>query len=162
MEFEQALMPEVRKTSKWSLHEIEDFLGKIVIPVRLASLTPTGNPNVCSLWYFYEGGAIWCATQQNARVVTWLENHPNCGFEISTESMPYRGVRGQGKVTILKEEGPRVLSRLIDRYLESHDSQFAEWLTSRNESEVAIRIDPTWMTAWDFTPRMRQGTAGFA
>lgn len=149
-------MTVVRRNSKWSQQEIETFLAQIVIPARLACITPAGKPAVCSLWYFYEAGVIWCATQQKARIVNYLENHPVCGFEISTESMPYRGVRGQGNVSISRENGPRVLTRLIDRYLESQNSQFAKWLLSREEDEVAIKIDPTWVTAWDFAPRMKR------
>ena len=68
--------------------------------------------------------------------------------------MPYQGVRGQGQVTLLQAEGEAVLRRLIERYLGTQDSEFARWLIQRAETEVAIRIQPNWLTSWDFSGRM--------
>ena len=79
----------IRSTSAWSGDEIELFLLESSIPARLACLTPSGAPLVCSLWYLYEDGAD-------------------------------------------------VLGGLI----------------RRQDNEVAIRIDPAWITAWDYKQRM--------
>ena len=145
----------LRPNSVWSLQAIEDFLDGQRIPVRLACLTPSGGPVVCSLWYLYDDGALWCATQKSARVAGYLALQPACGFEIAPEAMPYRGVRGQGIATLSQERGPYVLERLIDRYLGNRGSEFARWLLKRAHKEVAIKIDPGWMTSWDFSPRMK-------
>jgi len=153
----QEIMPLIRSSSKWALPEIEVFLRECVVPLRLACLTPRGIPIVCSLWYLYDEGALWCATQADAKVAAYLEKHSFCGFEIAPDALPYRGVRGQGKVTCSQERGLDVLWRLIDRYLGSRDSEFARWLISRASSELAIRIEPSWLTAWDFSPRMGSG-----
>jgi hypothetical protein len=148
-------MTRIRSSSAWSLAEIERFLAGCVIPVRLACLTSRREPIVCSLWYLHEDGALWCATQNSAKVAQYLRHHPFCGFEISTESLPYKGVRGQGEVTLSLERGPDILLRLIDRYLGTRDSGFARWLIARSSDEVAIAIRPRWLTAWDFSTRMR-------
>lgn len=145
----------IRSNSAWTLKTIESFLGEQQIPARLACLTPNGGPVVCSLWYLYEDGALWCATQESAKVVDYLAQYPHCGFEIATETPPYKGVRGQGQATISQERGLDVLLRLIDRYVGNRESDFARWLIKRSSLEVAIRIEPTWMTAWDFSPRMK-------
>ena len=145
----------IRPNSVWTLPEIERFLGEQRIPIRLACLTPRGGPIVCSLWYLYADSALWCATQKNARIVRYLTEHPLCGFEIAPESLPYKGVRGQGKATISAERGADVLLNLIDRYLGGPDSEFARWLMARRDNEVAIRIDPTWLSSWDFSNRMQ-------
>ncbi|NIM69417.1 MAG: pyridoxamine 5'-phosphate oxidase family protein [Xanthomonadales bacterium] len=147
-------MSRVRESSAWSLQEIESFLDTCVIPVRLACITNSGAPVVCSLWYQYGDGALWCATQKTARVARYLQNHPLCGFEVAPDPLPYRGVRGQGRVTLSEARGPEVLAQLIDRYLGDGDSQFARWLMARASNEVAIRIVPTWLTSWDFAARM--------
>lgn len=147
----------IRSNSAWSLPMIESFLDGCVIPVRLACITPRGSPMICSLWYLYEDGAFWCATQMTAKVAGYLDNHPFCGFEISPEAPPYSGVRGQGKVTLCEERGLEILLKLVDRYLGSRESDFARWLIKRGSSEVAIRIEPSWLTAWDFSPRMSPG-----
>lgn len=148
-------MTVIRSNSVWSLNQIEDFFNDCVIPVRLACLTQGYTPIVCSLWYVYESGAIWCATQKTAKVVRYLDNQPACGFEIAPDAPPYKGVRGQGQATLSDERGLDVLTRLIDRYLGDRDSDFARWLIERGRNEVAIRVAPDWMTSWDFTPRMK-------
>ena len=146
----------IKKSSHWELNQIEAFLHECVIPVRLASINGEGKPLVCSLWFLYDDGAIWCATKASASVAGFLTQSSDCGFEIAPEAMPYRGVRGQGVVSILPDQGLPVLLRLIDRYLGSRDSGFAQWLIAQANDEVAIRIDPDWYTAWDFTKRMER------
>lgn len=149
-------MPEtiIRSTSAWSAGQIEKFLLDAVIPVRLASLSKSGAPLLCALWYVYDQGCIWCATQRSAKLVGLLERDQRCAFEIAGDLPPYRGVRGQGTATLSAADGPSVLLRLIDRYLDSRDSRFAQWLMARQDEEVAIRIEPTWLTSWDFARRM--------
>lgn len=144
----------IRPSSTWTLPQIEQFLKDIVIPVNLACLAPNEIPINCSLWYLYEAGVFWCATQKTAKVVKYLGNSPYCGFEISSQTIPYRGVRGQGKTTISDANGADVLTRLIDRYLHDRNSRFAHWLLERADTEVVISIRPLWMTSWDFSTRM--------
>ncbi len=147
-------MMKIRDSSAWSKPEIAGFLGDSVIPVRLACVTPSGAPLVCSLWYVYADDAIWCATQQSAAVVKYLEKDSRCAFEIAPEQPPYKGVRGQGRASLVQAEGQDVLLRLVDRYLGDRESGFARWLIKRSDTEMAIRISPDWITSWDFAARM--------
>ena len=112
-------------------------------------------PLICSLWYLYEDGKFWLATQKRASVVDFVRANPNCGIEVAGEQPPYRGVRGQGVASLDAAAGPAVLERLICRYLGNTDSDFARWLLSRGDDEVAIAVEPAWLTSWDFTPRMQ-------
>lgn len=144
----------VRKSSAWSADEIGRYLDKIEIPARLACLGGNGAPLIVSLWFIHNGGAIWCATQDSAKIAALLRQDPRCAFEIAADSRPYRGVRGQGRATISAQQGPAVLDSLIERYLKTQDSPFARWLAARSESEVAIQVVPDWITAWDFSQRM--------
>ena len=148
------IMRNIRSTSVWDERQISEFLGSTVIPVRLACIDRDGEPLVCSLWYVYLEGALWCATQQSAHVISLLEADPRCGFEVAPEAMPYRGVRGQGRVSLSVAQGPGMLLQLIDRYLVNRDSNFASWLIARSADEVAIRIEADWVTSWDFSKRM--------
>jgi len=145
----------LRPTSAWSAPQIRQFLVQTEIPVRLACLADQGRPLLCSLWFLYDDDAIWCATPRSARLAGILARDPRCAFEIAGDLMPYRGVRGQGTATLSRAAGPAVLLRLIDRYLHSRDSGFARWLVARQDDEVAIRIDPDWLTSWDFSTRMQ-------
>jgi nitroimidazol reductase NimA-like FMN-containing flavoprotein (pyridoxamine 5'-phosphate oxidase superfamily) len=147
-------MTQIRSGSAWQLPQISRFLNESVIPIRLACNDSRTVPLVCSLWFLYDEGALWCATQKSASVAALLEASPECGFEVAPQEMPYRGVRGQGVASMSTDAGAEVLLRLIDRYLGERDSSFARWLQSRADNEVAIRIKPAYFSAWDFSQRM--------
>lgn len=140
----------------WSTNTIEQYLRDTVVPIRLASMEPGGCPVVLSLWYLYEEGAIWCATQRTAHVVKRLEREPRCGFEIAADRIPYRGIRGRAEATIDPGSGATILARLIKRYLGGTESQLATRLLARAESEVALRLDALRVSTWDFTERMEE------
>ena len=144
----------IRQGSAWDVSGIEKFLRDNLIPIRLACLSGSGHPLICSLWYDFNDGALWCATRDDAHVAKLLTRNPQCGFEVAADSQPYRGVRGQGRATLSTSSGPDVLQPLVDRYLGTRESGFARWLLARQDREVSIRIEPEWLTSWDFSARM--------
>lgn len=146
-------------SSAWSQPAVEQFLSDTVIPVRLAAVDADGVPIVMSLWFLFRDGAIWCATQQDARLVAMLRATPSVGFEIAGDQPPYFGVRGQGRVELSTADGGTTLESLIDRYLGDRESSLAQWLLARRDDEVAIRIRPEWITAWDYRERMQTAVA---
>lgn len=123
--------------------------------MRLAVSSGAGVPIIVSLWFLWRDGALWLATSRKARIVAWLRANADCGFEVAPERPPYRGVRGQGRASLVEAEGMPVLHRLLARYEIAPDSGLSRMLRSRPaEQEVAIRIDPDWMTSWDYSARM--------
>src|SRR5512139_890879 len=100
----------------WSLGDIETYLAEAAVPIRLAYLGRSGWPTVQSLWYLYDAGALWCATQATARIVWHLTRDARCAFEIAPNQPPYRGVRGRGRAAIDTTNGPAILRALIRRY----------------------------------------------
>lgn len=138
----------------WSPEQVSKFLENARIPVRLGCVTESGFPLVVSLWFDQREGDLWCATQASAKVVRTLEREPRCGFEVGTDQPPYAGVRGQAVAELDASQGPEVLERLIERYVDDPRGSFARWLRSRNETEVAIRLRPRWVFSWDFAKRM--------
>ena len=144
----------LRKTSAWSREQVEDFLRTARIPARLACNTGGGFPLLCSLWYEYDDGAIWCAVHADSRLAQLLGEDPRCAFEVAPNDPPYRGVRGQGRVQLLPGRGEEVLGSLIDRFLGDRRSSLARWLLSRSDEELAVRIDPVWISSWDYSDRM--------
>ncbi len=138
----------------WSEAEVRTFLAEAQIPLRLACQGQTGFPVLASLWFVPEDGVLWCATQESARTVRLLRDDPRCAFEVAPETPPYRGVRGPAEARIDAARGPEILERLIARYLGDDRSDFARWLLSRAESEVAIALEPRSLLSWDFGARM--------
>lgn len=136
-------------------HDVQAYLEKAVIPLRLSCTTPTGWPVVLSLWYIYRDRQLYCATQQTAKVVSYLTRESRCGFEIASDVPPYCGVRGQGLATIDADLGPDTLRQLLVRYLGASDNPLSERLLSRSRTEVAIIIKPVNLYTWNYTKRMK-------
>lgn len=142
------------RTGPWSSEQIDAHLGSAVIPLRLACATKAGHPHVLSLWYLWRDGALWCASGPDAQVIRWLRAEPRCGFEVARDDPPYHGVRGRGHASLDPARGPEILEALVDRYLRTRTSEFARWLLSRADGEIAIQIIPQRLSSWDFRGRM--------
>ena len=123
-------------------------------PLRLAFTDGDGFPRIVSLWFQYVDGAYFCATHESAWVIEQLRARPNVGFEISSNSAPYYGVRGTATAEIYPMADDPLLENLLKRYLGTTSSDFARRLLSRSDSELIIRIQPLKQTSWDYRTRM--------
>ena len=132
------------------------YLAQAQIPLRLSAISPSGWPVVLSLWYVYMDQALYCATQKNARIVTYLQEEPRCGFEIAADLPPYCGVRGRARATLLPDRGAEILETLLVRYLGSTQNPLAQTLLARQEDEIAIQLAPLSISRWNFSNRMRE------
>jgi len=135
--------------------EIEKFIPDSKIPIRVAFIKSTGLPAVISLWYVCNDGKIYCATQKTAKIVSYLQKNPACGFEIAADKPPYKGIRGEGTVRVLNETGAYVLDLLIDKYLGQKESTLSKFLRNNSKMEVAIEITPQKVFNYDYSIRMK-------
>jgi len=138
----------------WDRTQVVRWLEGARIPVRLAVLAPRG-PLVVSLWYRFDGEALWCATRREADVVGHVLADRRVGIEVAPDLPPYRGVRGTGRAEVIAERGPDTLGRLLDRYLDAANAPLADTLRANADDEVALRIDALSLTSWDFSGRMQ-------
>jgi nitroimidazol reductase NimA-like FMN-containing flavoprotein (pyridoxamine 5'-phosphate oxidase superfamily) len=136
--------------------QVQSYLQEIVIPLRLSCTTPSGWPMVLSLWYLYQDGHLYCATQETARVVAYIRHDPRCAFEVAADQPPYCGVRGQAKARLDDALGAVVLEQLLTRYLGGTSNPLAQRLLARSETEVAILIEPVNLFTWNFSERMKE------
>ena len=130
-------------------------LVNLVVPLRLACLTKSGWPMIVPLWFKFLNDRFYCATQENAKIISYLNKDNRCAFEISSEIPPYRGIRGQGKTIIKKELGIEILQTVIEKYLQKKDKDLTTYLLKSKEKEVAIEITPIKIFYWDYTNRMK-------
>lgn len=148
--------PAVEVSGPWSFDQTITFLREITIPIRVASVGGLG-PIVQSLWFDFDEGALWCATQANSVLVKRLCANNQIGFEVSGDTAPYKGVRGTGVASIHPELAETVLHRLIHKYQGNAESDLSRWLLSRLDREVAIKITALKVATWDFSGRMTAG-----
>ena len=141
----------------WGADEVEAFLRRVTVPIRLATHRPDESLWVVALWYRYEKGSFECATWANADVVRYLRNDSEVAFDVSTNEIPYRGVRGNGTTSLSADRDKAVLRSLVERYLGGTDSTLARWLLEDDRDEVRIRIRPRTIYSWDYSDRMASG-----
>lgn len=149
----------VTPRSAWNAEGITAFLQSAVIPMRLAVNDANGFPRLCSLWFVLDGERLLAASHESALITRLLQADARCAFEIATNTEPYRGVRGQGRVSLLAGEGATVLPRLIDKYIGDRHQRLQRWLLSRVDQEYALGIEPEWLSAWDYSGRMDDAKA---
>lgn len=140
--------------SKLDSKEIDRFIPDSKIPIRLSFMKSPAIPAVISLWYLCDKDKIYCATQKKAKIVSYLQKNPICGFEIAADKPPYKGIRGEGTIRIKDELGPDVLNLLIKKYLGEKVSKLSEFLRHNSKTEVAIEINPEKIFHYDYSKRM--------
>jgi len=146
--------PGLKLNGPWSVERIEEFLKATVVPIRLSVIGPSSVPIVASHWFAYDEGMLHCAVRNGSFLDRCVAANAGCGFEIARDSPPYRGVRGRGIATRALDQEKSLLKLLHDRYLSADDTEFRRWLLNRDHDEIAISIEPTHWTSWDYTDRM--------
>jgi nitroimidazol reductase NimA-like FMN-containing flavoprotein (pyridoxamine 5'-phosphate oxidase superfamily) len=137
----------------WSGTEIEAFLKQTPVPMRISFSSPSG-PLIVPLWFEYLDGKLLSCSPADSLLVSSLRKHPEVAFDVSTNDIPYRGVRGRGRAHCEEAADNQRLADLLQRYLAGTDSQLANWLLNRKGPEALIEIQISWLTSWDFSGRM--------
>jgi len=135
--------------------KINRFIPDAKIPIRVAFIKSNGVPAVVSLWYVCKDGKIYCAAQKTAKIVSYIQKNPVCGFEIAADKPPYKGIRGEGTAEILNESGEYVLEILINKYLGEKESTLSKLLRKNSKTEIAIEINPQKIFNYDYSKRMK-------
>ena len=133
----------------------DDMISDTKIPIRIAYLNSNGVPGIISLWYVQINDKIYCATKKTAKITSYLEKNPLCGFEIAADKLPYKGIRGNGIAKILPNKGKEILDVLIDKYLGDTTSTLSNFLKTHSKNEAAIEITPQKISNYDYSQRMR-------
>ncbi|PLW69515.1 pyridoxamine 5'-phosphate oxidase family protein [Pseudohalioglobus lutimaris] len=145
----------ITSSGPWPRREIDQFLSSSRIPIRLGCIGGDGFPRVVSVWFRYAEGAFYCASHKDSSLVRMLRDCDRVGFEVATNDPPYHGVRGQGVAEVSEEGGAETLRQLIDNYLGQTNEPLAQWLLSRSDEEVLIRIEVVRFFSWDYRQRMQ-------
>ncbi len=140
---------------KLNIKEIDRIIPDSKIPIRIAFMKSPVVPSVISLWYVWNDDKIYCATQKTAKITSYLQKNPICGFEIAADKPPYKGIRGEGTVKILSQNGEYILDLLIEKYLGGKESELSKFLRDKSKTEVAIKITPQKIFHYDYSKRMK-------
>ena len=138
----------------WTQQQVDSFLQDSVFPLRIACVGEDHFPRVVSVWYGYDDDKFRCVSHRSSQLVGLLEQSDRVGFEVSTNTPPYCGVRGQGLARLGSDADGVVLTEMLQRYLGGTESSLGKWLLSRAADEVLITIEPVRLFTWDYRERM--------
>lgn len=135
--------------------QMNQTISDTKIPIRIAFVKPDGIPSIISLWYEQIGDKIYCATKRSAKIVSYFQNNPKCGFEIAADKPPYKGTRGTGHVKIIENKGSEILKILMKKYLGNKESTLSKYLNTNLDNEVALEISLQDIFSYDYSKRMK-------
>lgn len=138
-----------------SKNDYDEFF-EVITPLRFSCMTPSGFPTIISLWYVYKNSKIYCATQKNAKIISYIKKDNKCAFEITTGQSPYKGIRGFGTVKLREDISIDILNSLIERFIGNKESYLSKYLLKRKDNEIAMEITPSKLFSWDYSKRMNK------
>jgi len=109
---------------------------------------------IVALWFHFSANQISCCSPKDSLIVRSLEKQPEVAFDVSSNEIPYMGVRGRGKATLSQVGAEEQLDNLINKYINTTTHPFPNWLRKRAAQETLITIAPEWLHSWDFSARM--------
>ena len=105
-----------KKYGALSGEAISNFLKTAIIPMRLSLVSPKG-PMIVALWFQFSGQEIRCCSPKDSLVVRSLQTISEIAFDISSNEIPYVGVRGRGKAELTQLGAAEQLDKLIEKYV---------------------------------------------
>jgi PPOX class probable F420-dependent enzyme len=138
--------------------EAERFLES-KLNLQIATIDEQGEPNIQPVWFYYDKdqGKLLILTSKLAKKTQNLSIRPNIYFSIDDENLPYKGVKGKGKATIVEDPNRIVpqTEKISMKYLGTLDHPVAKEMSdrSKNGEGVLVEISPKFFSTWDFGKR---------
>jgi general stress protein 26 len=134
--------------------EVDAFLQSR-LNVQLATIDEMGDPNIQPLWFYYDGaGTLYIMTPKMSKKVQNIRGRPTIYFSIDDESLPYKGVKGKGTVTVIEDRALVVplVEKINIKYLGTLDQPIAKRTmeNARNGTQVLLKVQPHFFSTWDF------------
>ena len=139
--------------SKFTEAQTIDFLSKGKLNLLLGTIDEKVEPNVHPVWYLYENGKLYIETSKTAKKTLNIKKKNIVYFCIDDEKMPYKGVRGKGKVRISEDTKANIpiAEKIMIKYTGNLDNKVAKFLMDgvKNGFSVLLEITPKYFATWD-------------
>ena len=88
-----------------SENEIKN-LSNTKLNIHIATIDDKGHPNIHPAWYYFDStnNKFYVETAKNSRKVENLKRDNIIYYCVDLPSMPYKGVRGKGRVRINEDD----------------------------------------------------------
>jgi general stress protein 26 len=135
--------------------EIVDFLTNSNLNAHLGTLDDKNEPNIHPVWYYYNSlkDKIYIETAKASKKLSNIRKNKTVYFCIDEPNLPYKGVRGKGKVTIHEDVDFNVpiSEKIMIKYLGGLQHPMAIMLLEevKNGNSVMLEITPDYYSTWD-------------
>lgn len=123
--------------------------------IHLGTIDERKEPNIHPTWFYFDPDTMkfYIETSKFSKKRKNLKNSKIIYFCIDDSNLPYKGVRGKGKITI-KEDLDFVISiseKNLLKYLGNLDHSMAKVLLdgAKKGNSVVIEITPLYFSTWD-------------
>jgi PPOX class probable F420-dependent enzyme len=117
-------------------------LLEAAIPVSIATIGPTGHPQVTAIWVFVEGGSVVTSLAGVRQKLKNLKAHSEATIFLIDPENPYRTLEVRGDVTIEPDPELTTLKRVLAAYGTDLDS-----FPGPLEDRVTVTLRPTRVVA---------------
>ena len=147
------LYPAMSREDMMSQIETDQFLRDSKIPLKLGTIDRQGDPMIHPLWYYYDAGKFYLITASSSRKLENIDRDNRVYFCIDTEARPYKGVKGKGILTKVKESDKALEmgKRIITKYMGDIEQPLGIFLIGRLRTgeETLLEIVPRYFSSWD-------------
>lgn len=134
--------------------EVKQFLSSSKLNLQLGTVDEKGDPNVHPTWYYFDNNKIYIETSKGSKKVENIRRKDTIYFCIDDETIPYKGVRGKGRVRISEDVNSNIpiAQKLMIKYTGGLDNKVAKVLMDsvRGGLSVILEITPTYYSTWDY------------
>jgi len=140
--------------------ELVDFLTNSKLNAHLGTLDEKQEPNIHPAWFYYDrlNNKLYIETSKSSKKMSNIRKNKTVYFCIDEPNIPYKGVRGKGKVTIHEDIDFNVpiAEKILIKHLGDIEHPMAKLLLSyikKGESSI-LEITPDYYSTWDNSKRI--------
>jgi general stress protein 26 len=138
-----------------SKEDVESFLGSR-LNLQLATIDENGYPNIHPVWFYHDNNnnRLYLLTSSMAKKTLNIRNNSKVYFSVDECKNPYKGVKGRGTATIIKDQTTIISAaeKISTKYYGSLDNPASKSMIDRSKEQdaVVIEINPKFFSTWDF------------
>ena len=136
-------------------NQIKDFLSNSKLIIHIATIDEKGQPNIHPTWYYFDttNNKFYIETTKSSKKVENLIRNNLIYYCVDVPHLPYKGVRGKGKVRIHEgvDHNIPIAEKIMVRYLGSlaHPIATSVMERVRDGDSVILEITPSFYSTWD-------------
>jgi general stress protein 26 len=139
-----------------SKEDVESFLGSR-LNLQLATIDENGYPNIQPVWFYHDkdNNKLYILTSSTTKKTLNVRNNYKVYFSVDESNNPYKGVKGRGTATIIKDQTTIISAaeKICTKYYGSLDNPASKSMIDRSKEQdaVVIEIKPKFFSTWDFS-----------